>query len=373
MTSEQKRQFENQWPAVAARLERMLARRGIPEERRDDIVQETGLRLLRSWHKVDAARPLWPFTVTIALNLMRDQARRSDWGEVLTEFPDRQDATDVEHLATKRLELRQAGRALALLKPGQRDVLLAEVEPSMFPATGTPAATKMLRMRARRRLAALMQQVSALGIAVTGPIRRLGRSSHLLPYRSSAEALVPAVCGVLCAFAVVGAGSLAPFSTLPPSEGSATDADALLEGSSTGDLATTSSVAGAATTSSADSALVQGGPRAYRPEQSRGGADPRGPLPPEDHGISHRSYYEIPLGQETLVHGSVTVEIHHGGDGGPPPASGDGSLDCSEQMITPNQVDARCWRSGDPQRRYGVRVKHEGRTTATTGVVNMDG
>lgn len=362
MTSQQKQRFESQWPAIAARLERLLARRSIPVQKRDDIVQETGLRLLGSWDKVDSARPLWPFVVTIALNLMRDEARRATTGtEIPCELPDQQDWADVEHAGLVRLELRRAGRALALLKPGHRDVLLAELDPSLFSYEGTAAATKMLRARARRRLAALMQNVSALGVAATGPIRRAARSGHLIPFRGAAEGIAPAMCGVLCAFVAIGGLSLAPFSFLPRTEGNLVDR---------GGMTLSAEPAHGDRTEgreAVDDAFLRRAGTGNPTTHAGWYADDDGwgdrPSPSGGDGsISHQSHYGVPLGNESLANGTITAEVSHGslGEGLPQAPDGNESLDCSEQMVTPGEIDVRCWWSDDPEHKYGLRVSHDG-------------
>lgn len=364
MTSEEKRQFENQWPAIAARLDRLLARRSVPTQRRDDIVQETGLRLLRAWTKVDAARPLWPFTLTIALNLMRDEHRRSSaGGEVPCEIPDHEDRVNVEEAAVARLELRRAGRALALLRSGHREALLAEVEPSLFVApTGTPAARKMLRMRARRRLAALMQQVSALGAVAAAPIRRLTRSSHLVPYGTMADGLAPAACGVILCALIAGSASLGVFSELPGSRADRLATDAVL-------MQTGTFAQAAGFDSGHAGNLRVGGMQALltAPTMSSdaGDGNERGDVDPEEQNdsLSQERSYEIPLGHGTLAKGTVTVEIYHGGElGRTPSVPSGGSIDCSGPKVSPNEVDFRCSSTDGSGKSYGARVHHEGET-----------
>lgn len=358
MTSEDKKRFESQWPATAARLHKMLARRGVPLDRRDDIVQETGLRLLGSWDRVDAARPLWPLTVTIALNLLRDQARKGLDSEVPYEFLERPDALDVEALGLARLELKRAGMALAQMAPGQRNVLLAEVDPSRYePASSTPAATKMLRMRARRKLSVLMQQVSALCVAPVAAIRRLARIGHLAPFSRATEgAVTSALCGVLCVVALGGAVSLAPFSAVPGTSDDLAHIPSFEQGheaSATVTAMTTAASVAQERRSIRDVAGVAGSGDA--------GTDPGGHRPgradDEEGAFEHGGSYEIPVGGKPFAEGKVLVQVFDGGSGSVPT-----SFDCSEHMFSPDEIDATCWDQRDPQRKYGIRVKHEGKT-----------
>lgn len=358
MTSEDKKRFESQWPAVAARLDRMLARRGVRPERREDIVQETGLRLLGSWERVDASRPLWPFTVTIALNLLRDEARKGVNSEVPCEVPDRSDGSDVESLGLARLEIRRAGLALSQMDPGQRDVLLEELKPSGLPAARSAAATKMLRMRARRKLSLLMQQVSALGVTSFAAIKRAARLGHLYPFsRASEGAVTSALCGVLCVVALSSAVSLAPFSALPDQVDDMIRGGAGLDPSATSDRTAEPGVSSVVTEAGLPTADLWARSNSEPPtERARSGAR----KPEEAKGaIEAKSSYEIPLGGKPLAEGDVFVEVFDGGHGGSLPTS----VDCSERMISPDEIDATCWDQGNPDKRYGVRVRHEGKTT----------
>lgn len=364
MTSEDKKRFESQWPQVAARLGSMLARRGVPADRREDIVQETGLKLLKTWDRVDASKPLWPFTVTIALNLMRDQARKGLYTEVPAEIPDRSNNEDVEEVNLARLELRRAGLALAQMDPGQREVLLAEIEPTPHTrSSASPAATKMLRMRARRKLSLLMQQVSALALVPVAATKRLGRLAHLFPYSKATEgAVTSALCGVLCVVALGGSVGLAPFSSLP--------SDAFRHDA--GGRGSSSEVRGSISTpylSAAPGARTQGGSTsslrdAIKELRSPQAGDPsatKGPAVSEadDSTLKHESGYEIPVGGKTLAQGKVGLEVFGGGHGPSAPSN----VDCHERMFSPNEINATCWDQSNPDRRYGVRVRHEGKTT----------
>lgn len=363
MTSEDQKRFESQWPAVAARLDSMLARRGVPPDRREDIVQETGLKLLKTWERVDASKPLWPLTVTIALNLMRDQARKGLFTEVPTEIPDRSASDNVEELNLARLELKRAGLALAQLNPGQREVLLAEVDPASYRSTSSPAATKMLRMRARRKLSVLMQQVSALALAPVAAIKRVGRLGHLFPFSRASEGVVTsALCGVLCVVALGGSAGLAPFSALPEdlqrdSSRPERSRDEAAAPAALGYIMVSGSIGGSIHTS-VRAEIQEVKDRLTDPET---GTSPKGSVssPEESAGIRHESNYEVPVAGKTIAQGTVGVEVFNGGHGPGAP----GNIDCHERMISPDEINATCWDQSDPNRRYGARIRHEGKTT----------
>lgn len=180
--------FEACWPQIARDLEVVLAKRGIEPHTREDLIQETALRLLARWERLDKTRPIVPLAATIALNLMRDDFRRAKH-EVVSEVESSGPAGDVEHEGLARLEFSRVAKAMKDLSISHRRVLLADVSdpptqslvdsrgprlatldgdpvPSGSAPPRSPAATKMLRMRARRRLAAILETAGVLVGAV---------------------------------------------------------------------------------------------------------------------------------------------------------------------------------------------------------------
>ena len=154
---DQETRFENSWPALERQLRDVLRRRGVPVDAREDVLQETALRLLRSWERI---RPesLWAFALTIALNVVRDEARRKerrDRTPLESAIVDR----DPEHEALVRLELARVKAALESMTERQRTILLSEVGEATIVDSTTPAL-KMARMRARRRLRSLIEGAS---------------------------------------------------------------------------------------------------------------------------------------------------------------------------------------------------------------------
>lgn len=204
--------FEQQWPDLARRLDAMLAGKRVPSHKRDDIVQETGLRLFRMWEQVDPERPLWALVVTIALNLLRDEARKRPEREVLGLVPDRAADQDVERAGLARLEWHRVQSAMSQLSPDHRSILMAELDDEYANSSRGPNATKMLRMRARRRLSALLDVASASGVVIAVRIRRLfDLERHVIAIRglmSSSENLAaPAAAGFLSAVALFAAAA----------------------------------------------------------------------------------------------------------------------------------------------------------------------
>jgi DNA-directed RNA polymerase specialized sigma24 family protein len=177
--------FEKQWPEVSQRLQGLLASKNVPSCKRDDVVQETGLRLFGMWEKVDRARPVWPLAVTIALNLMRDEARRNPQREVLSEIvPEMPASHDVEDEGLARLELERVQMAMAQLSPSHREVLLNEITPHEEVPRPSRNATKMMRLRARRALATLLETAALRAGLVMLKVRKsLGLNDPVLPIR----------------------------------------------------------------------------------------------------------------------------------------------------------------------------------------------
>jgi DNA-directed RNA polymerase specialized sigma24 family protein len=204
--------FEQQWPDLARRLDTMLAGKRVPPHKRDDIVQETGLRLFRMWGQVDPERPLWALVVTIALNLLRDEARKRPEREVLGLVPDRPADADVERAGMARLEWRRVQSAMTQLSPDHRSILMAELGDEYATSSRGPNATKMLRMRARRRLNALLDVASASGVVIGMRVRRLfDFERHVIAIRSlmssSENVAAPAAAGFLSAVALFAAAA----------------------------------------------------------------------------------------------------------------------------------------------------------------------
>jgi DNA-directed RNA polymerase specialized sigma24 family protein len=163
MTPERRRDFEHQWPTIQSGLKGLLSRKKVPFGEHDDLIQETALRLYGMWGRVDPGRSPWPLAVTIALNLVRDGSRRRPIREVASaDVPDLPDSHEVERAGLARVELGRVRAALDEMSPAYRSALLVEVGDAAARATSGAAAQKMTRVRARRKLAQLVEKVSAL-------------------------------------------------------------------------------------------------------------------------------------------------------------------------------------------------------------------
>jgi len=191
--------FADEWPQMVPRLRAMLARAGAPPADRDDLVQETAVRLLRNWATIDPERGVEALARTIATNVWRDQWRRHGGREVLGEVPEQVAAADTERTAIARLHVREVSRALASLKPAVAETLriAASEQEDDGRRTVTPASVRMARSRARRALADCLKVASAVAAAFVIGIRWVGR-----PARSAAT--VSAMAGIALVVALHG-------------------------------------------------------------------------------------------------------------------------------------------------------------------------
>jgi hypothetical protein len=159
--------FDETWAELTPRLSAVLAARGVHAQDRDDILQDTALRLYRVWDSLAPDQPVWPYAVTIALNLWRDSLRhRVPQPTDVGCYPaDPVADLDVERTVLARQELATLGAAIRKLAPEQRNLLLMNDEMSAVVRPLEPAE-RMARMRVRRELAKAVGRASAL----LGPI-----------------------------------------------------------------------------------------------------------------------------------------------------------------------------------------------------------
>jgi RNA polymerase sigma factor (sigma-70 family) len=142
--------FEVEWPELERWLRSVLTRRGVRAAAVDDLLQETAIRLYRMWDRIDERSPR-ALAWTIALNVAIDHHKKESRAQITHDIPDRASGLDVEAASIARIELARIKRALQELTGPQRAVLLADLGGGEAPEA-SPAATKMLRMRARRKL-----------------------------------------------------------------------------------------------------------------------------------------------------------------------------------------------------------------------------
>ena len=219
MSPEGSRTFEKEWPALAGRLNGFLARKGISSDQREDLVQETGARLVGMWQSVDRNRPTWALTLTIALNILRDRYRRGE-PEIAAEIPDIAAHYDVEQAGLARVELGRVKKALSSLTAPQQAALLAELGYREGMHRPDSSADKMMRSRARRRLNLIVGRASA-GLALQ--FRRAGELFQAL-VGSGSSGLQAAGCA---ACALLAFGAAAPNGAFEPAVPSQSRSDHL--------------------------------------------------------------------------------------------------------------------------------------------------
>lgn len=364
MTSDQQRQFEHTWPVLSVRLHRLLARKKVSPWLAEDLVQETGLRLIRMWPEIDQAKPLWPLTATIALNLFRDEMRRAGGKESIQELPDSPSAENVEERGMARVELRAVGGALAQMPALQRNAILADLSAGTA-ASPLASSARMLRMRARRRLQHLMDHASVLGVALGVQMRRVMREAELVIGRilpTDAERATAAAISLLAAVSlgvVVGPGSPShadePRLDADARIGDGTDGGTSTAGSSVAALAPSRSqtpsrrrgdaVGGGAASSGDAARATENG------DQSENGREPND-LP----GVTR---YSLTLTEGTYVRGAIEVDVFGAGD----PDSvrsfsrSPGQFNCT---VAPTHTGASCATSEGGSEYTGVRAEYRG-------------
>jgi DNA-directed RNA polymerase specialized sigma24 family protein len=169
--------FDEEWPALAERLRRTLTARGVPAQDRDDVVQETALRVYRSWTGLDPNRPAWPFVITVGINIWRDIIRERT-GRIAQCHPtahiEMTADLDVERDVLARDEFASTVVAMRAFTPEQRRLLLATEE---FGETTRPLrpAERVARMRVRRQLARAVGRASAVLVVLW--LRRPARAT----------------------------------------------------------------------------------------------------------------------------------------------------------------------------------------------------
>jgi RNA polymerase sigma-70 factor (ECF subfamily) len=166
--------FEAVWPSVARRLEAMLRRRGVDPCTAEDAVQETAARALVTEVPFDGADSLLRWSNTVAWRVVLEGRRRQRL--VVAEIPDRPADVDIVAEVEARDRVRALLAAFPQLSPQDQ---LALTRMSSVGVSRTEAVREAVRRhRARARLAALMESVVGVLVAIWRCVRRL-RTSRL--------------------------------------------------------------------------------------------------------------------------------------------------------------------------------------------------
>ena len=198
--------FEDLYRQYAARVEALAWRRLHDRHAAEDAVQETFLRAYRSFGRIDADRPVWPWLRTIATNVCVDMLRLrrhpdrdgslNEDDELGPALPAKSDPGEV-HLAAQRR--RSIATALAAVNPRQRRVVIlrdvegweneevAQLEGITLDAV--KSALKRGRQTFRSTYLALADRNGLLGGLLVGAGGVMGRFRRLaLRFRAGTEA-----------------------------------------------------------------------------------------------------------------------------------------------------------------------------------------
>lgn len=209
--------FEQTWADLSARLDTTLTKRGIPPWLKEDVVQETGLRLLKVWDALDHSRPLLPLAYTIARNLVADEIRRNRNVDVGEEVDTASDEFVTERAGLARIELRRVEEALVSLTEKQRSVVLSDLGVAPPPKMG-PDAIKMARMRARRSLLALLAGASRVHAGIVVDFKRVLRAVDAA-FGGTRDGWATAAAGTLAAVAILATTWSVPPDVVRPPRG----------------------------------------------------------------------------------------------------------------------------------------------------------
>jgi hypothetical protein len=187
-------EFEDVWPLVERRLRALLYRRGLDQASSDDVVQEVALRVLAHGVTYESSEDLlrWaaPVACRLHVDLLRHRARITDADEA----PEHPARDDVAGEVADRLELQRAFRAIATLRPADRDAIIDAVaaEPPVPRDRQEAVRLAVRRHRARSRLAVVLEQLAGWIAGLAGGWRVLAARR-----RSTAlAALVPAAAAI---------------------------------------------------------------------------------------------------------------------------------------------------------------------------------
>jgi DNA-directed RNA polymerase specialized sigma24 family protein len=158
------------WPEVSARLDRMLASRGVDPVLREDIVQEVALRALDKQVPFTDPADLYRWAATTARNLHVDILRtggRTTGDDALVAVAD---PSDVAHTAERRVALGQVWRALALMRPNEQEAILDSLDEDRH------ARSSQVLVRRHRARATLRRAVGGV-LSTLGAVRLRLRSA----------------------------------------------------------------------------------------------------------------------------------------------------------------------------------------------------
>jgi DNA-directed RNA polymerase specialized sigma24 family protein len=176
------------WPEVSARLDRMLASRGVDPVQRQDIAQEVALRALDKQVPFTDPGDLYRWAATTARNLHVDLLRtggRTTGDDALVVVAD---PSDVAHTAERRVALGHVWRALALMRPDQQEAILESLDEDRH------ARSSQLLVRRHRARATLRRAVGGVLAGVGAArlrLRTLGAAAPAVTSMAAVAVLAP--------------------------------------------------------------------------------------------------------------------------------------------------------------------------------------
>jgi DNA-directed RNA polymerase specialized sigma24 family protein len=190
------------WPEVSERLGKLLACRGVDPVLAQDIVQDVAVRALDKRVPFTDPDDLYRWAAVAARNLHVDHLRtggRTTEVDTLVGVPD---DTDVAHAVERRVALHLVFRALAVMRPGERDAILDSLDER------SPARTSGALVRRHRARATLKKAVGGMIAAAVAAQRKVRVVSPGVR-TAAAIAIVTPVLVLDLGAGVMGAGAAA--------------------------------------------------------------------------------------------------------------------------------------------------------------------
>lgn len=200
------------WPEVSDRLGRLLARRGVDPVLAQDIVQDVAVRALDKRVPFTDPDDLYRWAAVAARNIHIDHLRtggRTTEVEALVGMPD---DTDIPYAVERRVALGLVWRALAVMRPGEREAILDSLDEQRAART---SGALVRRHRARATLKKAVGGLIAAGAVVRAKVRAV---SPMVRTAGAIAILTPVVAldlhGGVAGLGAPGAGT-APLRTTP--------------------------------------------------------------------------------------------------------------------------------------------------------------
>lgn len=220
--------FAEVWPAVAARLERSLSRRGVDRLSREDIVQDVAVRALVNRVSFGSAEDLVGWALTVGHNLWTDEGRR--WvrrGGACLPLLDNEDddngcigiasGVDPAGLVEDRLALQAVVEALRSMSAADRESIVRLMEGVHSRGRAETNRWGQRRSRVRQRLRAVVDGAAAAIVLVRVRLRSTGHRVVEPAMGLVTLGFVPLMAGILMVSGFGGGSPEAKRSSTPSS------------------------------------------------------------------------------------------------------------------------------------------------------------